>query len=113
MEKILIKNDVFNIVNRLKQINKNYYILFNKKTTKFEVHFKNLKNTLQLVLPFKFLDKRTVDLVQKSRVENKQKLLLEMEQNNIKIEQNKNKKLTDEVTFKVNEMINFQKSKSI
>lgn len=109
MEKILIKNDVFNIANRLKQINKNYFILYNKNTKKFEVHFKNLKSTLQLIIPYKFLDKRTVDLVQKSRIENNKKLLKELEEHNYKLEQNKTKKLQQELNFKVTETLNYIK----
>ena len=83
----------------------------NKKSQKFEVHYKRNFGTLELVLPFKNLDKRTIDLVLKSRVENKQKLLKEMEENNKKLEEQKNQKLLDEASFKAKEMMSYAFSK--
>lgn len=110
MKKILIKKDLFNISQRLKSIDKNYYILFNKLTKKFEVHY-GQKSSLQLVLPFKNLDKRTIDLVLKTKVENKKKLLLEMEENNAKLERESNQQILDEASFKLNEMLKYSQSK--
>lgn len=111
MKKILIKNDMFNIVNRLKSIDKNYYVLYNKITKKYELHCKNFKSSLQLVLPFDFLDKRTIDFVLKTKVENKQKLIQEMEENNQKLEQEKQKKTMEESNYKLKEYFSFRQNK--
>ena len=34
----IVKNDLFNITRRIKEIDKNYFIAFNTKTKNFEVH---------------------------------------------------------------------------
>lgn len=112
MEKILIKNDLHNISTRLKQIDKNYFLVFNTKNNRFEVYYrKGLNVSLELVLPFDRLDARTIDYVLKTRIENKQKLFLEMEQNNQRLEDNKNKALLDEASFKATEMMKYAQSK--
>ena len=111
MEKIFISHDLFDIVKRLKQIDKKYFILYNKKSQKFEVHYKRSFGTLELVLPFDKLDKRTIDLVLSSRVENKKKILKQMEENNQKLEREKNQKLLDEASFKAKEMMTYAFSK--
>ena len=100
MERLLIKSDLFNITKRIKQIDKKYFIVFNKKTKKFEVHYKRNSSTLELVLPFDRLDKRTLDFVLKTKMENKQKLIEEMERNNQKLEDEKNRNMLDETTYK-------------
>lgn len=111
MGKILIKNDVFNIVKRLKKIDKNYFIVYNLSSKKYEVHHSKSKHSLQLVLPFDFLDTRTLNLVLKSNIKNHAKLLKEMEENNLKLEQNKTQKIVNEATFKAKEMLKFAESK--
>ncbi len=103
--KILIKHDVFNIANRIKQINKNYFIVFNKQTNKFEVHNKTLKNTLCLVLPFKQLDVRTLTYVLKSEKIDEQ--FLEIEKNNKKIENSNSNKIKDKITYQLKEIYNY------
>lgn len=112
MGKIFIKHDVFNIIKRLKKIDKNYFIVYNLNSKKFEVHHKASTNTLQLVLPYTNLDKRTLDLVLKTSVENQKKLLDEMEQNNKKLETEKQNRLLDEVSFKAKDMLKYAESKT-
>ncbi len=112
MRKILIVNDVFNIAKRLKKIDKNYFVLFNPISQKFEVHHRQSKNTLQLVLPYKFLDYRTLKLVLETKVENQKKLLYEMELANQKLERQKQEKLLDEVSYKAKEMLKYADEKT-
>lgn len=105
--KNLIVHDLFNIAKRLRQIDKKYFVLRNKKLHRFEIHYKGKNSTLQLVLPYKNLDKRTLDLVLKTRVENRQKLFRQMEENNQKLIKNSTKKLVDEASFKLKEMLSY------
>lgn len=85
--------------------------MFNTRLQKFEVHYKRNSSTLELVLPYEKLDKRTIDLVLKSRVENKQKLIKEMDENNKKLEEQQNKKMFDEASYKTKEMMTYLDSK--
>lgn len=112
MGKIFIKHDVFNIIKKLKKIDKKYFIVYNLNSKKFEVHHKNSANTLQLVLPYDQLDSRTLDLVLKTSVEHQKKLLDDMEKNNQKIEQEKQNRLLDEASFKAKDMLKYAESKT-
>lgn len=78
----IIKKDLFNISNRLKSIDKNYFIVRNHLKKRFEIHYKREKNSLELILPFDKLDDRTIKLVLKTKIENRQKLDEEIEKNN-------------------------------
>ncbi|HAJ77703.1 MAG TPA: hypothetical protein DCO89_01365 [Clostridiales bacterium] len=84
----VIKSDVFDIVKRIKNINPKYFVLFNKTREKFEVHFKRNKNTYELTIPYDVLDARTIDFVQKTRIQNQKKLLEEIEKSNQKLQGN-------------------------
>lgn len=90
----IINSDLFNISKRIKSIDKNYFIVRNNLKNRFEVHYKRSCNTLELVLPFECLDVQTINLVLKSKIENRKKLIKEMEKENEKIlkEQTENAK---------------------
>ncbi|MGN1213218.1 MAG: hypothetical protein ACI4TZ_04165 [Christensenellales bacterium] len=90
MFKFLIKNDLFNIVNRLKSIDKKYFIVYNCKKHKYEVHYRRAKNTYELTVPYDKLDARTISLVQKTKIENQRQFLESIEREN-QILQQKNK----------------------
>lgn len=89
---ISINTDTYFISQRLREIDKNYFLVFNTKSKKYEVHNKGqADNTYCVGLPFMAIDERVIDLVQKSRVENINKLTAEIEKNNERIEkENKN-----------------------
>ena len=85
---IEVENDVYFIANRLKEIDPNYQIFFNTKRKMFEVHSKGqIGGSYCLTIPYLTLDKRTLDLVNKTKIENSEKLFEEMERNNKAIEQ--------------------------
>lgn len=89
----VIKSDVFNISNRLKSIDKNYFIVYNPKRKKFEIHYKRPKSTYELTIPFTELDARTIDFVNKTRIENQQKIYDEIEKDNQKLENENTKRI--------------------
>ena len=81
--KIKISNDVYNIAKRIKEIDKFYYIVFNTSNNKFEVHNSNQNGgSFCLTLPYTFLDERTLNLVNQTRVENIERILNEIENEN-------------------------------
>ena len=109
--KIKIQHDVFNIVNRLKQINSGYFVMFNTQTEKFEIHNNNYKNTLWLTLPFNQLDCRAINYVLKSQ--NVEQVLLEIENDNLKLEKSNKEKLEDRTTYQLNEIYNYANKKVV
>lgn len=106
---IKIFNDVHDICFRLKQIDDGYFVVFNTKSQKFEVHNKNQTHTFCLSVPHKTLDKRTVDLTMKTRRENFDKILKEIDESNKRLEDENNKKIKDLVAFKAKEMFDYAK----
>lgn len=107
--KVKITHDVFNIVKRLKAINKNYFIMFNTKTNKYEIHNLKYKNTLCLVLPYNALDNRAITYVLKSeRVEEQLELI---EKTNLKIEKSNKEKLNDKINYQLKEIYSYANKK--
>lgn len=83
----LIENDVLDIAARLKEIDDDYFVVYNGLSRRLEVHNKKQGvNTFCLVVPSNRLNARTVDLVRKTRVENSEKLLREIDEHNERIE---------------------------
>lgn len=84
---IPVNSDVFDITSRLKQIDPSYFVVFNTNKQKYELHSnEQLFTTYCLTIPFDSLDSRTVELANKTRRQNQQALLKEMEQENQKYE---------------------------
>lgn len=81
--KIKLCSDVYNIAKRIKKIDKDYYIVYNTSTHKFEVHNSSqLGGTYCLTIPYQFLDERTLKYVQKTSSVNLDYVLNEIESNN-------------------------------
>lgn len=95
---IRICNDNLFISERLKEIDAAYYVVYNTKQKIYEVHRKGqADNTFCVGLPFSELDERTVNFVLKTRVENVDRLIEEIEKNNLKIEKNNQKILEEKI----------------
>ena len=59
--KNLIRFDVFDIVKRIKYIDRNYYIIINTSSNKFEIHNSAQRGSSYcLTLPYDKLDERTL-----------------------------------------------------
>ena len=83
-EHILIENDLFKVSDRLKEIDADYFVMYNRKLRRFEVHNRRQRDTLALVVPHPVLDARTVTHTLKTRRENIDRLIREMEEANRK-----------------------------
>lgn len=108
-----IKNDVHKIAKRLKSIDKNYEIYFNNVTKEYELHHKKqreeLGNGLLLILPYKTLDKRTIDYVLKTRIQNIdiEHLSEKLEKENEELTLKKQSEKIDRVTYETKEILNY------
>lgn len=81
--KILISDSVYEIPQRLKEYDKSFFVVFNKRNGKFEVHsHDNLWNTYCFTVPFDELDQRTLDIVMKNDTKNIGPKDIERELNN-------------------------------
>lgn len=82
-----VESDCLGIVERLKSVDKDYLLLFNLDSRKFELHNKSqLGDSYCLTFPFETIDERMIDLAKKTRVENSDALFEELEKENLKRE---------------------------
>lgn len=96
----IVKNDIFNISNRIKSIDKKYYIVYNHNKNRYEVHYNRAHNTYELSVPYKILDARTIDLVLKTKIQHQKEILEQIEQDNLKLTQKKQKEVIEKVREK-------------
>lgn len=95
---IKINTDNYFITQRIKEIDKHYFIVFNTTSNKFEIHNeRQAENTYCVGLPFIELDERTIDFVLKTQASNVEKIIEEIEKNNKKIEEKNKEKIIEEL----------------
>lgn len=106
MAKIKITSDVFNISKRIKKIDTGYFILYDNKKDKYEIH--NSKQpfcSYCLTVPYNSLDNRTLLFVCKTLFTKKEELFKEMEQFNDNLEKHNNKKLIDDTNYLLKKIV--------
>lgn len=65
-----IRNDVYNISERIRKIDPSYFIVLNRKNGRYEVHStENIGSTFCFLVPFNRLDNRTLEYCRETRVE--------------------------------------------
>lgn len=89
---IKIENDVFDIANRIKEIDRDYVIYFNTSKQQFEVHNLSQKHdTYCLRVPYSILDERTLKLTRQTNSANI-KIILNQIENENKLAENAEKR---------------------
>lgn len=104
--KIRIENDLFDVAKRLKEIDSNYRLYFNCEKKRFEIFG---KNGLEVVVPFSKLDNRTIVHTRKTRLENKKRLIAEIEKANEIAEKAKKRELLSRTQQMAEEILCKQK----
>ena len=110
--KIKIESDVFDIVNRVKDIDEGYYILYNQTNNNFELHNKYQKNTYCLTIPIDSLDSRVIDMIMYTNISNIDNIMIDIDNNNLKIEKENDEIIKNLTDYKVREIYNFANSSS-
>lgn len=83
---LIIENDNYFINQRLKEIDKDYFLVFNLDSKKYEVHVLGQKGgSYAFTIPYNSLDERTLILARKTRVENMDNIISEIDEENEKI----------------------------
>ena len=97
MESYLEKvGDMFGIERRLKEIDPSYEVYYNKKLKRYEVYGgKTTLKTLEIVSPFESLDARLITYARKTRVENIEKVIEKIDEDNEKLMIKQEKELMD------------------
>ena len=106
MNKTRIHGDLYDIANRIRQIDDSYYIVRDYKLNRFEVHSNNQKgNTLCVVIPYDKLDCRTLHLLQKTHVQRHKQLMQEIQDNNDKLLKQENRQIIEKAKDTLNNII--------
>lgn len=102
----LIKNDLFNVVNRIKQLDNNYFVFYNTKNSCYELYYKNGFN-LDLEITFSSTVLTALDYIKvcKTRIFNMEKILKQIDDANKKLESKNNALLKDELISKTKTLL--------
>lgn len=107
--KVKIESDVFDITQRIKEIDDGYFIMFNVNSKKFEIHNKNTKNGYCLTVPYCQLDNRTIELIHKTHIKNYDKIVKSLDEDNEKLNNKQIEKLKEINDYKVREILKYSK----
>lgn len=77
-----ITNDLYDVAQRLRSVNENYRVYYNRQLNRYEVRNGRMRGELDFIVPYGELDARTVDYALYSRVENAENIFAEAERNN-------------------------------
>lgn len=94
MELQRIRHDLFGIAKRLKSIDRRYELFFNRKKNRYEIY---ANGAMQMTLPFERLDARTLTYARKTRLENLEKIIAEIEEENARLEIQKTRETRDKI----------------
>ena len=104
----IIYTNVYDIPQRLREIDPNYFVVRNHRTHQFEVHHKGqVGSTLALNIQFDELDDRTIQLARSTQPQYAQNIFREMERNNAKIENDIMSDAIDVAEQKTKEMFRY------
>ncbi|MFQ6752143.1 MAG: hypothetical protein ACLRFL_01070 [Clostridia bacterium] len=85
--KINISHDVYNISNRVKCIDRDYYVVYDTIKMKYEVHNSSqIGSSYCLTLPYDALDVRALDYINMTRVSNIDDILFRLDRDNVALD---------------------------
>jgi AmiR/NasT family two-component response regulator len=112
-DRIPVTSHAMDIPVRLKEVNRDFFVMFNTKIQKYEIHCASQpESTLACVLPFEELDNRTLLYVREFSRERTQNLAREIEEYNERLEKKRQAELLDEAGYKTREAFNYLRNNS-
>ena len=97
--------DLFNLSERIKQIDGGYTLCFNKRLKRFEVHNFNLKDSFICLVPF--LDARLIEKLVLTRRENMKAFFKKLDEENEKLEAKKQNEIMLNAKDKLGEIAKY------
>lgn len=93
--KVVIRDDVYDIGKRLREVDSSYFVVYDTFKEKYEVHSTDTQGATSycFTVPFNELDARTITYAMETNVKLRgDKIIEEMEKNNEKIEKENDRK---------------------
>jgi len=104
--KVLIKNDVFDICSRIKKFDSSYRVVYDTKLNKYQIYSTILNGEIELIgctqltyicsLPYHQLDKRSIDYLYNTTINNIDDFIKQLDSDNKKLEHQEELKLKEE-----------------
>lgn len=110
--KIKIESDVYDIVNRIKEIDDGYYIVYNTAKMVYELHNSKQPYSYCLTIPYDEIDNRLIDLICVTNIRNIDNIIEDIDNNNDKLEKEKMNKFKDVSDYKLREIYKFESNSS-
>lgn len=110
--KIEIESDVFDIVDRIKEIDDGYMIMYDTKLCRLELHNKKQLNTFCFVVKNNEINSNLINQILCSNIANIDSIVEEIDNNNILIEKVNAEKLKDYTGFVSKEIFDFASNSS-
>lgn len=85
MRLIEITHDVCDIAQRIKEVDENYFIVFNRLLGRFELHDRSCRDSFACELPYDQLDARSIEHARMTRIERLESIIRELDRYNEKI----------------------------
>lgn len=108
--RLKIESDVFDICERIKVIDENYFVLFNLNSNKFEIHNSKYKNSYCLTIPYRQLDSRVIELLHSTDIRNYDKIIKNLDVENEKNEKQAFEKAKEMNDYKIREILKYSDS---
>lgn len=112
-DRIPVISHVTDIPVRLKQLNRAFFVMFNTKKQKYEIHCADQPfDTLACVLPYDELDARAITYVREHSSERLEKIAREIEEHNERLVAKAEAEMLDKANYKMREAFNYLKNNS-
>jgi hypothetical protein len=112
-DRLPVLNNVYDIPVRLKEVNRDFFVMFNTRKQKFEVHCASQPfDTLACVLPFDELDARAIQYVREFSRERTEHLAEEIDRYNEELDRREQEAMIDKASYKCREAFNYLKNNS-
>ena len=112
-DRIPVMSHVMDIPIRLKELNGAFFVMFNVRTQKYEIHCADQPfETLSCVLPFEQLDARAIQYVREHSAQRLDAIVREIEEHNEKLVKKAEAEMLDKANYKMREAFNYLKNNS-
>ena len=104
---VLISENVHDIPQRICEIDARYMVYYNKIKSRYEIHARGHSPSLQLVLPYRQLDIRSVDYVNMTRVDRQLDNIGNIDAENEQIMSEKVNAILDKMQYKTKSLMSY------
>ena len=112
-DRLPVLSNVYDIPVRLKEVNRDFFVMFNTRNQRFEIHCASQPfDTYSCTLPFDELDSRAIEYVREFSRERTQNIVREIEEYNAALDAREQAALIDKANYKCREAFNYLKNNS-